>query len=159
MSLVDDWKKRTDHWTNNDIGIQKGKTKALTQKPIPVPSNIPHGQNWDQNLDVCGNRLATNCLSHGTAMMSCRHQHLAWHKIKTAFLSYSNLNYSHMECDTMQLDGKLHLYVSNEAAASTFYPGDRNAVHTPWLPTKLHSTTFEKEILLKYMGFLGHYKL
>jgi hypothetical protein len=82
MSMVDMWKKSTDHWSNNDSGIQQGKTKVFTEKHVTVPLKIPHGQDWDWNPGVCGNRLAINYLSHSIAMMSWRPQHLARYRIK-----------------------------------------------------------------------------
>jgi hypothetical protein len=48
------------------------KTEVLGEKPVPVPlcrPQIPHGLNPGSNPGLCGERPATNRLSHGTAVL------------------------------------------------------------------------------------------
>jgi hypothetical protein len=48
-----------------------GENRQLGKKPVPVPlcpPQISHGLDLGPNPDLRGERPATNCLSHGTAV-------------------------------------------------------------------------------------------
>ena len=51
-----------------------GENRQLGEKPVPVPlcpPQISHGLDLGSHPGLCGERPATNRLSHGTAIPNC----------------------------------------------------------------------------------------
>jgi len=56
-----------EHWWKNT----DGKTELLQGKPVSSPVGLPRiSQCLGVNLGLCGERLVTNYLSHGTTSVS-----------------------------------------------------------------------------------------
>jgi hypothetical protein len=79
----------------------QGKTEELREKPVPVPlcpPQIPHGLNRALNPGLCGERPATNDLSHGTAHTSLTSQS----KLHVQRTWFSSRYRQHKTCDWMR---------------------------------------------------------